>query len=98
MYFAISTLAYAAVAGLLTTTVYAHPHDQMVNNDFVRDVGIVYPNVNFTGDPLYLITHKQAPKCETNISGRTLGSAQICVPTTCIFYKVLDPSLFSHHR
>jgi hypothetical protein len=88
MYYAISILAYQAVVGLLTPAVSALPHDLMVNNEFVRDVGVVYPNDNFTGTPLYLVTYKKAPTCSTAISGFALGSAQICVPATCVLYKV----------
>jgi hypothetical protein len=41
----------------------ALPHDQMVNNEFIRDVGVLYPNSNFSGDPMYLVMYKQVPKC-----------------------------------
>ena len=52
----------------MTTLALALPHDQMVNNEFIRDVGVLYPNSNFTGGPLFLVQHKKAPKCETNVS------------------------------
>jgi hypothetical protein len=86
MYYTIPVLA--AVGGLLAPLVNAAPHDLMVDNEFVRDVGVVYPNNSFTGNPLYLVTHKKAPKCETGISTVSIASAQICVPSTCVFYKV----------
>lgn len=85
MYYAIPLLA---TAGLWALTAKAAPHDLMVNNEFVRDVGVVYPNNNFTGNPLYLVAHKKAPKCEIGISTVSIASAQICVPSTCVFYKV----------
>ena len=50
---------------VLGSLVIALPHDQMVNNDFIRDVGVLYPNSNFTGNPLFLVTHKKQRKCET---------------------------------
>lgn len=87
MYFAIP-----AIAAVLASAVNAAPHDLMVNNEFVRDVGVVYSNNNFTGNPLYLVTHKKAPKCETGISTVSIASAQICVPSTCVFYKVIQLS------
>ncbi|KAJ4378638.1 hypothetical protein N0V86_005508 [Didymella sp. IMI 355093] len=65
----------------------------MVNNEFVGDVSVVYPNDNFTGAPLYLVTHKKAPTCSTAISGFAFPSAQICVPATCVFYKNKDCTL-----
>lgn len=83
-----NAIPFLAIAGLLAPTANAAPHDLMVNNEFVRDVGVVYPSNNFTGNPLYLVTHKKAPKCETGISTVSIASAQICVPSTCAFYKV----------
>ncbi|KAJ4402489.1 hypothetical protein N0V91_007203 [Didymella pomorum] len=91
MYYTIPVLA--AVGGLLAPLVNAAPHDLMVDNEFVRDVGVVYPNNSFTGNPLYLVTHKKAPKCETGISTVSIASAQICVPSTCVFYKNKDCTL-----
>ncbi|KAF3049933.1 hypothetical protein E8E11_009677 [Didymella keratinophila] len=90
MYYAIPILA---IAGVLAPTANATPHNLMVNNEVVRDVGVVYPNNNFTGNPLYLVTHKKAPKCETSISIVSIASAQICVPSTCVFYKNKDCTL-----
>lgn len=52
------------VIALLVATVVALPHDLMVNDEFTRDVGVVYPDNNFTGAPLYLMLHKQGRKCE----------------------------------
>ena len=46
----------------------ALPHDQMVNDRFKRDVGVLYSDSNFTGTPFYLVQHKEAPKCENTIS------------------------------
>ncbi|KAF2633546.1 hypothetical protein BU25DRAFT_486614 [Macroventuria anomochaeta] len=82
-----------AVVCLLASAIAASPHDQMVNNEFIRDVGVLYPNSNFTGDPFFLVQHKKAPRCETNSRGAALGSAQICVPSTCVFYKSKDCTL-----
>lgn len=84
MYYAIPILV---IAGLLAPMVITAPHDLMLNNEFVRDVDVVYSDNNFTGNPLYLVTHKKAPKCETG-STVAIASAQICVPSTCVFYKV----------
>ncbi|KAJ4987552.1 hypothetical protein SVAN01_07009 [Stagonosporopsis vannaccii] len=78
------------VIGLLASTVVALPHDLMVNNDLVRDVGVIYSNSNFTGTPLFLLQHKQGRKCETNIAGVGIGSVQICVPATCVLYESKD--------
>lgn len=50
---------------LLAPLSFALPHDLMVNNNFIRDVGVLFPKSNFTGDPLYLVTHKKERKCET---------------------------------
>ncbi|KAF3036657.1 hypothetical protein E8E12_001833 [Didymella heteroderae] len=93
MYYTIPFLACQAILGLLAPTVNAAPHDLMVNNEFVRDVGVVYPSNNFTGSPLYLVTHKKFPRCETGISTVTIASAQICVPSTCVLYKNKDCTL-----
>ncbi|KAF1923816.1 uncharacterized protein M421DRAFT_306422 [Didymella exigua CBS 183.55] len=86
-------ISISAIAGLLASTISAFPHDLMVSNKFVRDVGVLYPNSNFTGTPLYLVTHKKALKCETAIADYALGSAQVCIPSTCIFYKNADCTL-----
>ena len=56
---------FQAVIGLLASGALSLPHDQMVDNEFIRDVGVLYPQVNFTGEPLFLVTHKKQPKCET---------------------------------
>ncbi|KZM24626.1 uncharacterized protein EKO05_0008709 [Ascochyta rabiei] len=78
---------------LLASVVLAFPHDRMVNNEFIRDVGVLFSQSNFTGNVMLLVTHKQEHKCETVdlfILGGSLGSVQICVPVTCIFYKTND--------
>lgn len=96
MSYTISIIIYVAIVSLLSVTISAIPHDLMVNNEFVRDVGVAYPDNNFTGNPFYLVTHKKAPKCETTVSGTALGSAQICVPATCILYKASLLVPFGH--
>ena len=53
---------------LLAATALALPHDQMVNNEFIRDVGVIYSNSNFTGAATFLVTHKKERKCDTNVS------------------------------
>lgn len=48
---------------LLAATAVALPHDLMINNDIIRDVGVIYPDGDFTGHPIYLVQHKQKPEC-----------------------------------
>ncbi|KAH6642417.1 hypothetical protein C7974DRAFT_101877 [Boeremia exigua] len=81
---------FQAVIGLLAATVLALPHELMVNNEFVRDVGIAYSDSNFGGVSVYLMQDKKTSKCQTDIAGRTFRSAQICVPAACILYKSND--------
>lgn len=56
------------VVPFLAATGLALPHDQMVNNESVRDVGVIYSGNNFTGDATFLVTHKKERKCETALS------------------------------
>ena len=63
---AMSTLRI--IVPILAATALAIPHDQMVNNEFVRDVGVIYSGSNFTGDATFLVTHKKKRKCETALS------------------------------
>ncbi|KAF9701645.1 hypothetical protein EKO04_000270 [Ascochyta lentis] len=78
---------------LLASLALALPHDRMVNNEFIRDVGVLFSESNFMGDPMFLVTSKEERKCETvdpSILGGGLGSVQICIPAMCIFYKTND--------
>ncbi|KAJ4357081.1 hypothetical protein N0V95_002819 [Ascochyta clinopodiicola] len=80
----------------MASTVLALPHNRMVNNEFIRDIGVLFSQSNFTGNAIFLVTHKKEHKCETVDSstlGGSLGSIQICGPSTCVFYKASDCTL-----
>lgn len=82
---------FVAMVSLFAASAIALPHDLMVNNELIRDVGVLYTDFNYTGEPLFLIQHKQEPKCEISIATRyTSRSAQICVPATCVLFMSAD--------
>lgn len=60
-------LTLPAIVGFFIASTGALPHDQMVNNEFERDVGVLYSGSNFTGEPLFLVQHKEGTKCESGI-------------------------------
>lgn len=48
---------------LLVSPVHALPHDLMVNNELVRDVGVLFSNRNYNGNSTFLLMHKRESKC-----------------------------------
>ncbi|KAF1939203.1 hypothetical protein EJ02DRAFT_497698 [Clathrospora elynae] len=64
------------------------PHIGMVNNDYVRDVGAVYPNLAYGGEGTFLLEAKNKPECITLYN---IVSIQICIANTeCAFYTSAD--------
>jgi hypothetical protein len=56
---------FQRIVYLLAPMAIALPHDQMVNTEFIRDVGLLFSQGNFTGSRIFLVTHKKERKCET---------------------------------
>ena len=46
-----------------TSLVASRPHDGMVNNDYIRDVGVVYSESQIKGDRTFLLAVKAKPEC-----------------------------------
>lgn len=59
----ISIMSFAILALAGIAMAFPQPHNGMVDNANIRDVGVIYTGTNFTGAPKFIFELKARPEC-----------------------------------
>ncbi|KAF2710770.1 hypothetical protein K504DRAFT_489786 [Pleomassaria siparia CBS 279.74] len=71
----------------------AAPHSGMIDLPDYRDTGLLYPEINFSGIPAFVMENRNQPEClpinpdpNGEPQGINIASVQVCKPVSCTFY------------
>ncbi|KAJ4347831.1 uncharacterized protein N0V89_009201 [Didymosphaeria variabile] len=88
-----SNMNIMLLISLFFATVMGLPHVGMLDTPDVRDVGLIFDDLNYTGNSTFIIEVKNNPTClpinvdaNSHAQGLRIKSIQICKPTTCAFF------------
>ncbi|KAH7089846.1 hypothetical protein FB567DRAFT_590638 [Paraphoma chrysanthemicola] len=79
-------LAFGAILIFGAAMALPEPHEGMIDNEFIRDVGVVFSKPNFQGDKKFIFEIKDESACQVFGAG-DLPSIKICKSDVqCNFY------------